>query len=314
MEWYPNRPQGPTVVCIGFFDGVHLGHQTLLRVARQQAAREGGQSLVLTFDRHPQEVLRGEKARRYLTPLEEKRLWLLHWGADALAVQPFTEEFSRLTPQEFVSQVLLAQCQARGVVVGADFRFGHRRSGTVEHLRQGGLRVTVVPPVSDGTHRISSTRIRRALLEGQVRQAARWLGRPYLLEGKVRPGSGLGRRLGFPTLNLTPSEEKLLPAFGVYIGLAMWEEGQAWGALNVGLRPTLGRDRSPQVEIHLLDFQGSLEGAWLRIFLMEHLRPERAFPSLEALREAIAADVERTRQWVAAEGERWLRRLEGMGW
>jgi riboflavin kinase/FMN adenylyltransferase len=314
VEWYPLRPQRPAVVTIGFFDGVHLGHQTLLRVARRRAVREGWVVVALTFDRHPAEVLEARDDFVYLTPPQEKLRWLRFYGAEHVAVQSFTESFSRLPPSVFVQEVLLEQCRARAVVVGRDFRFGHRRGGDVNQLRRWGeawgFSLTVVPPVSDGQQRISSRHIRRALVEGDVRRATRWLGRPYSLEGIVQRGKGLGREWGFPTLNLRVDERKCLPAYGVYIGYAVWSQGEAWGVLNIGLRPTVHRDRSPQVEVHLLDVQEELYDRSVQVFLLERLREERRFPDVEALRTAIAHDVARTKEWIADAGERWMRRLK----
>ncbi|HIE50362.1 MAG TPA: bifunctional riboflavin kinase/FAD synthetase [Armatimonadetes bacterium] len=292
--------QGPgTAVALGFFDGVHLGHQALLHRAQELAARHHLTSVALTFDLHPREVLGKTGPLVYLTPLEEKVDLLRAYGMERVEVIPFTSQFATLSGREFVVHYLVEGLGARFVVVGQDFAFGRGRSCRASDLkslgRPYGLQAEVLDEVRVSGQRVSSTAVRQALLTGEVTTAWQMLGRPYTLHGQVVSGRGGGRKLGFPTANLTVSERKLLPARGVYAVQVEWGDQRCWGALNYGCRPTLDGGQWI-LEVHVLDFEGNLYGQSLTLSLLRRLRRERRFPNVDALRQAIGHDVERVRE------------------
>ncbi|MEW6280600.1 MAG: riboflavin biosynthesis protein RibF [Candidatus Eremiobacterota bacterium] len=265
-------------VALGFFDGVHRGHRALL--SRADAA--------LTFRNHPAAVLRPDQPLEFLSTFEE-RVELL--GVPAIWCD-FTLEFARQAPGEFIQNVLIQRLDARRVVVGLSYRFGHRAAGTVETLREDGrFEVDVVPAVLEGGEVISSTRIRALLREGQVESANRLLGRPYRLTGVVQEGQRRGRELGAPTANLSLEPGKVVPAHGVYAVVASGHPGVA----NLGVRPTFGGG-APVLEVHLLDFEGDLYGRTLSVEFRDRIRGEQKFPDLDSLRGQIARDIEAARR------------------
>lgn len=300
----------PTAVALGNFDGIHLGHRQVITPVLTPCQTLSGERLrptVVTFSPHPQEFFTGQ-VRRLLTPLPEKVAQLRHMGLEQLVMLPFDRELAQLTPTEFVEIILLRQLQARCISVGADFRFGCRRSGTVADLQaiasRQGIEVTVVPlNLLDG-QRVSSSMIRQALQQGDIEQANRWLGRPYSLLGQVVKGEQLGRTIGTPTANLDISPQKFLPCDGVYAvtvhrcetsdQLPYAREAPLLGVMNVGLRPTVnGLGRT--IEVHLLDWSGDLYGQLLQVNFQAFLRPEAKFASLEALQQQIRRDCEKAR-------------------
>ncbi|MDI3316535.1 MAG: bifunctional riboflavin kinase/FAD synthetase [Bacillota bacterium] len=297
-------------IAIGAFDGVHLGHQELIRRAVERARTRGGEAVVLTFWPHPAYVLAPAGAPRLLTTREERARRLAALGVDALFEIPFSREIAGWPAERFVRELLVERLEARSVVVGYNFTFGRGAEGRPETLRrlgaESGFETVVVEPVRDDGQPVSSSRIRERLLQGDVREAARLLGRPFRLEGRVVAGDRRGHELGFPTANLELPEELIHPARGVY---AAWVEradgpggsgdGRRWPAVvNVGLRPTFG-GRRETVEAHLLDARVELYGAWLLVDLVDRLREERKFSGPEALRQQIAQDVEAARRRLA---------------
>ncbi|MDI3298158.1 MAG: bifunctional riboflavin kinase/FAD synthetase [Bacillota bacterium] len=303
-------------VAIGAFDGVHLGHRELIRRAVERARGEGGEAVALTFWPHPAYVLAPAGAPKLLTSREERARRIAALGVDALFEIPFSREIAAWPAERFVRELLVARLQVRTVVVGYNFTFGRGAEGRPETLRrlgeELGFETVVLEPVCDRGQPVSSSRIRALVEAGEVREAARLLGGPFRLEGRVVPGDRRGRALGFPTANLEPPEELLRPARGVYAGWAerLEQEGDDGGGsapraagrwravVNVGLRPTFD-GRRETVEAHLLDVQLDLYGARLAVDLVERLREERAFPSAEALRLQIAEDVEAARRRLA---------------
>jgi len=314
-------------VTVGFFDGVHRGHQALARRTVEHATAHGWSSAALTFFPHPREVLEGLGPFLYLTPLEEKKQWLRALGLDEVLAARFTPALAALTPQEFVAQVLCDTLSAQVLVVGPDFRFGARRAGDVGLLQtlapRWGFTVDVLDEVRAGERRLSSTGIRTALAAGDLPTVATYLGRPYTLTGTVVEGQRLGREIGFPTANLALDPRKLLPPDGVY-AVAVFRPGAepapgdplsllppTWGGpggppsphgpdprrgvLNIGRRPTVG-GTARTVEVHLLDFAGHLYGQTLTVAVLVRLREERKFPGLAELRAALAEDVRRARE------------------
>jgi len=281
-------------VAIGNFDGVHLGHRRLLETARARAATHRSLSVALTFEPHPAQVLRPSMAPPTLTPLPRKLELLEEAGMDAAVVLPFDLDYAATPAAEFVRRDLCARLGASDVVVGYDFTAGHERArvdALGEMLLACGIGLSVIQPVTAEGLTVSSTKVREFLLEGNVEGAGMLLGRPHDVEALVERGAGRGRRLGFATANLRP--EGLLPALGVYAARARMG-GRTFDAVcNVGVKPTVEESGPVGLEAHLLGHDGSdLYGERVRVEFVARIRPERRFPSLDALRAQIAADVE----------------------
>ncbi len=289
-----------TVVTVGSFDGVHRGHQAVLAEIVRRARARGLASLLVTFDPHPLEVVNPAAAPRLLTLPEEKREILAPLELDRVELLPFTREVSQLAPEEFVRRILRAGYGMQELVLGYDHGFGRGRSGDVDVVRrlgeQDGFAVDVVDAVRDGGQPISSTLIRTALAHGDLAAAERWLGHPYSLLGRVEPGTGRGRTIGIPTINLAlPEPRKLLPPDGVYAVWVWWRGARRGGMMNQGPRPTFGIE-TRGLEIHLFDFAGELYGEAVRVEWARRLRDVRAFPSREALVEQLGRDRQAARE------------------
>ncbi|AEG32954.1 riboflavin biosynthesis protein RibF [Thermus thermophilus SG0.5JP17-16] len=282
-------PKGPKVVAVGSFDGVHLGHQYLLRQALAEAKTLKEPLLVYTFDPPTKVFTRGEG---FLMDLQEKVEALRGVGVELILAVPFNEEFARRPPEAFLED--LRALQASRIYVGEDFRFGRGRAGGPEALERVAP-TRVVPLLSLGGEAVKSSRIRALLKEGKVEEARHLLGRPYGAYGVVVEGDRMGRRLGFPTANLAVHPLKVLPP-GVYAVEAEGAFGRYKGVANVGTRPTLGGEER-RLEVHLLGFAGELYGEEVRVRFLKRLREERRFPSLEALKAQIAQDVEAARAY-----------------
>ena len=291
-----------TVVTIGNFDGVHLGHRAILERVRQRARELGGQAVAVTFNPHPVKVLRPEVNLPLLTTQDQKLKLLADSGLDAVVVLPFTREFAALPAREFVRRYFSERLQAREVVVGHDYCFGRGREGNIELLREmgtiHGFTVQVVWAVEVQGAVVSSSLIRAMLRLGKVTEAGRLLGRSYGVAGRVVQGKGRGAKLlGVPTANiLTPNE--LLPASGIY---AVWvRRGEVIlpGVANIGTCPTFNNTEF-SLEVHLLEFSGDLYGEPLEVQFVARLREEQRFPSLEALAAQIHADINAARQALA---------------
>lgn len=292
------RDATPSAVTIGKFDGVHRGHQAVLERLAAEAA--GRRTVVVTFDRHPASVLSPETAPEPLLSVEQKTEALLEAGVDLVVVAPFTPEFAALSADEFVDQVLVAGLSAEVVLVGADFRYGSRGSGTVESLREagerGGFAVALVDDVCehDGT-RISSTGIRGMLATGLTTQATEVLGRPHRIRSLVVHGHQRGRDLGYPTANLAHDAEGYIPADGVY---ACWLHvgGDRYGAaVSIGNNPTFGDVPEKTVEAHAIDAHLDLYDRVVELEFIEYIRPMRKFSSGDALAAQMGADELRIR-------------------
>lgn len=282
-------PKGPKVVAVGSFDGVHLGHQYLLRQALSEAKTLKEPLLVYTFDPPTKVFTRGEG---FLMDLQEKVEALRGVGVELILAVPFNEEFARRPPEDFLED--LRALQASRIYVGEDFRFGRGRAGGPEALERVAP-TRVVPLLSLGGEAVKSSRIRALLKEGKVEEARHLLGRPYGAYGVVVEGDRMGRRLGFPTANLAVHPLKVLPP-GVFAVEAEGAFGRYKGVANVGTRPTLGGEER-RLEVHLLGFAGELYGEEVRVRFLKRLREERRFPSLEALKAQIAQDVEAARAY-----------------
>jgi riboflavin kinase/FMN adenylyltransferase len=284
-----------SVLAIGNFDGIHLGHQAILRAAVDRAHETNAVATALTFDPPPLKVLRPESAPLRLSTNAQRMDWFRFGGLEAAVVLPFTLELSKLSPEEFVEQILVRGLRVRAVLVGENFRFGHKQAGDVDLLRElgakHGFEVVVIPPVVDHGEVVSSTLLRRKIAAGDVTHAGRLLGRPFVLTGEVVSGTGTGRRFTFPTLNLVP-EQELLPARGVYITRTQIEghTRRYRSVTNIGVRPTFNGSKLC-VETHLLDFHGEATPKRIAVHFWKRLREERKFSGPEELREQIARDI-----------------------
>lgn len=303
------RPPGVrgTVATVGTFDGVHLGHRAILRETIRRAETRDLPSLLVTFDRHPLEIVRPEDAPPLLTTGAEKTEALAQEGPTYVAYLPFTRALSRYEPAAFVRRVLLDRFRVRTLVIGPDHGFGRSRAGdlsTLERLAdRWGFEVYVVPEVRVDGEPVSSTRARRLLRAGRVEEAARILGRPYALRASVVRGEGRGRDLGFPTANLRPPEpRKLLPADGIYAVRAGVGRELRRGLLHLGPRPTFA-GAAPSVELYLLDFEGELYGRAVHVEFLVRLRGVRAFESPQALVAQMERDREAALRWFRARDE-----------
>lgn len=289
----------PLHVAIGVFDGLHIGHQAVLQRAIDAAHREGGDVGLISFDPHPIRVIAPNKAPvALLTPLTHKQTIAARLGIDVFAPLRFDAAMATLEAEKFLS--LLTSADIRTIAVGEDWRFGHNRSGDIHFLnRQAtalGFQLEPVPPVMWEGDRISSTRIRQALHDGNLEDVAHMLGRPWTIRGIVMQGQQIGRTLGFPTANLLP-EDVQLPPRGVWVATVDTADGATHPAVaNLGTRPTVDGSQL-RLEIHLLDAQRDLYGQPLEARFLAHLRPEKSFASLEELRSAIAHDVATAKQW-----------------
>jgi riboflavin kinase/FMN adenylyltransferase len=290
-------PPGPVAIAIGVFDGVHVGHQALIRQTGEGAKQLRGRALAATFDPLPIQALAPGAPPSALSDIGDRSRLLHAAGADDVVVFHFTKEFAALTADEFVRR-LVAAGQVRQIFVGEDFQFGHDRGGNVRTLAAAGaendFEVVVATQVKDGGGVVSSTRIRNALLVGDVTVAARLLGRPYSVKGKVVHGAKRGRALGFPTINLAVPPERLLPRDGIYAMSVRVRDAEVTAAASLGVRPTFGGgDRT--LEAYLLDWKGDVYGDTIEAAFVKRLRDELRFASAEELTEQIARDVEATR-------------------
>ncbi|MEB3222801.1 MAG: bifunctional riboflavin kinase/FAD synthetase [Candidatus Sericytochromatia bacterium] len=297
----PDAPRG-AVIAIGTFDGVHRGHRRLIAEAVALAEARGVPAYVFTFVEHPRSVLRPESPVSLLTPWDEKLCRLEGNGLAGVFATHFTQAFSKLTPEAFVREVLVAQLAVTAVVTGFNFRFGHRQAGTPERLvelgAEYGFPVTVVPPVEDDAGVISSSRLRALVEVGEVGMAGGLLGYAYTLRGEVVHGDKRGRTIGFPTANVAVPVDKLLPAFGVYACWAHMGSERFPAVLNVGKRPTFDGVRL-QVEAHLLEGGQDLYGQTLALELVSRLRGEQAFAGVDALVAQIGHDCDAARAQLA---------------
>jgi riboflavin kinase / FMN adenylyltransferase len=288
---------GESATTVGFFDGVHRGHQAVIGRVAEVARDRGIRPVVVTFDRHPREILTPGKVPLLLTSLRRKAGLIESMGIETMVVLEFTEEFSRWPPEAFVERVLAVGLRTGHAVVGANFTFGHRAAGNLEVLsRLGsihGFQVEGVALLDLDGRSISSTSIRETLGAGDLEWPEKALGRRYVVEGTVVSGAGRGKGLGFPTANLLTPSGIQLPGRGVYAGRALLDEGSWPAAVNVGINPTFGGEPL-HVEAHLLDFDGDLLGRVLAVEFWQRLRDEQRFDSAEELARQIAEDVGRT--------------------
>jgi riboflavin kinase / FMN adenylyltransferase len=294
----------PTVLTLGVFDGLHLGHQLIAQTVVERARAVGAVPTVITFDPHPRAVLHPESAPPLLQTFDQKIEALGVLGVEQTIVVRFTEEFARVRAEEFLRDVVGERLQAREVYLGRGFAFGYRREGDIGLLRRVserlGFHADEVPEVCLRGRRISSSRVRALLSEGRVNLARRMLGRPYGVEGRVVHGAERGRTLGFPTANLRP-ENRVIPRGGVYVTATLIEGRWRRSVTNVGTRPTFEHDADPSVETYVMDWSGDLYGDVVRTRFLHRLRDERRFASLDELKTQIDRDARRAARYFERE-------------
>ncbi len=290
------------VTAIGNFDGVHLGHRAILQAAIDRARAAGGTAFALTFDPLPAKVLTPARAPQLILAPDDKPELLRLSGIDGVIVLDFTLELSRLSPRDFVRDCLRGKIGAREVVVGHSVSFGHNRAGNaavmVELGRELGFDTTVVGPVKIGGIKVSSTKVRELIVAGDLRGAARLLGRYHSLSGRVVRGRGRGRTLGFPTANLA-SETECIPPDGVYATRVILGDRAYPSITNIGMRPTFS-ESARTIEAHIFDFARDIYGTRIKIELIERIRPERKFDNADALKAQITLDLNKAREIISA--------------
>jgi riboflavin kinase/FMN adenylyltransferase len=303
LDSCPEFPEG-SVITIGNFDGVHRGHRAIIEHVIREATSEGRSSVIVTFDKHPAEFLRPDRAPCRLCTPERKIEFLSQLGADYLLVLEFNQELADLEPKAFVEEILVGKLNVKKVVVGRNFRFGRNRKGSlallVEIGQEKGFQAREEELVSLQGFDISSTRVRSAIAHGDVEWAALALGRDHSITGQVQQGDRRGQSLGYPTMNVEPPERICLPGYGVYVGWAVIRSKRYPAAINVGRRPTFNTDGRVLVEAHLIDFEGGdTYGEEIEIGFSKWLRGEYRFADVDELVEQIGRDVEEVRKAVA---------------
>lgn len=284
------------VVALGNFDGVHIGHQRLIRKMVDYAHDKGAAAVVFTFHPHPLQVLFPDKAPRLLISPERKIKLISRLGVDALLMTPFTRELAQMSPESFIEDVLCKQLRNEAVFVGFNFTFGHRGAGTPSLLQKFGeklgFQVQVLPPIKLGETIISSSEVRRALEEGNIGKAQSYLGYYPVLEGRVVLGDRRGQKIGFPTANLDIGTNVLTPARGVYVARVKVRDEIYDGVVNIGVKPTFGQNLTTTIEVHILEFTQVIYGECIEISLLDRIRNEKRFSSVTELVSQIERDIE----------------------
>jgi riboflavin kinase / FMN adenylyltransferase len=286
------------VVTIGNYDGLHLGHQAIIKRVIELARKGKGEAVVLTFEPHPVKFLHPELQIPLITPSRKKMLLLAQFGVDITIDLPFTEDIARMSAKEFIQEIVQRRIAPRQVVVGFNFTFGKGRTGTSGELKKIGeslgFKVEIIPPFYVDGEVVSSTRIRELITRGDIREANRMLGSTFFMLGKVIHGHARGKGLGFPTANLEITQD-LYPNEGVYAATVMVDERRYDGVVNIGTNPTFG-DEQLAVEVFLFDYQGDLYGKELQVALVDKLRNEQTFSSPELLVRQIEKDIQRAKE------------------
>lgn len=299
--------QRPTVLTLGVFDGLHLGHQLIIRTVVERARETGAVPTAITFDPHPRAVLHPESAPPLLQTLDQKVEGFGGLGIQQTIVVRFDDEFAQTRAEDFLCDVVKDRLHAKEVYLGRGFAFGHNREGNIELLRRVsqelGFFADEVPEVQFRSQRVSSSKVRGLLSEGKVNLARRLLGRPYGVEGRVERGAERGAGLGFPTANLHP-RNRVVPKNGVYVTGTLIDGEWRRSVTNVGVRPTFGADAEPSVETFVLNWAGDLYGDVVRVRFLHRLRDERKFGSIEELKAQIERDVKRAASYFERGGSR----------
>lgn len=295
------------VIALGFFDGVHLGHGALMKRAVERARELGVESMALTFDRHPDELTKGQPVPLLNTNEERAEIIKRHFNIDKVAFLPFDREMMRMPWGRFLEDILIERMGAAHLVAGHDFCFGYKGEGTAplleERCRELGIGCDIIPKVEMEGITVSSTYIRSLVAEGDVERAAEFLGYRHFISGRTKRGRGIGSKELFATANIPLPEGILAPARGVYV-TRVSVNGKLFDAVtNVGVNPTVAENGGPVIESHLIDFSGELYGSDLRVYFYKYIRPEQKFESIDALRAQIGRDIETSRRYLAAHRE-----------
>ena len=295
----PYHGGSKTFLSIGNFDGVHKGHQQLLKRLVRLAKENRALATVITFSPHPLEVLFPEKPfLRIMDPSQKERI-LESTGVDILTIVPFTSQLAKMSPDTFTTEFLMKLFPLAGLIIEENFRFGHQRIGSVSDFKRilppHGISVEVIPPLTENGARVSSSRIRDLIRDGNVREAGELLTRPFQIEGPVIDGERRGRRIGFPTINILPPQGRVLPPNGVYATVTKIQGKKYPGVSYIGSRPTFGRGQII-LETHLFDFDGDLYGLMAEVSFIEHLRGEKSFSGPQELIQSIRQDSEQSRR------------------
>ncbi|WP_118950266.1 bifunctional riboflavin kinase/FAD synthetase [Taibaiella helva] len=291
------------VVTIGSFDGVHHGHKVILSEVVKAARAVNGESILITFEPHPRKIIHPEQPLGLLTSPEQKIALITAEGIDHVVVVPFTRDFSMMSAAEYVADFLLKNFKPHTIIIGYDHRFGHSREGNIDLLKQmlpGTVKVIEIPAQLIEDAAVSSTKIRNALLKGNVAEAGEMLERSYSFSAMVVHGDKIGRTIGYPTANLQPVyPDILVPGIGIYAVGVTWKGKQYKGMMSIGYRPTVTEEKKITCEVNILDFNEDLYGQVLTIQFLHYIRGEEKFASLDALKEQIARDEVRTRELLA---------------
>lgn len=284
-----------TILTLGTFDGVHVGHRTIIEKVIEEGKKKNLESIVLTFFPHPRMVLQQDDSLRLLNTIDEKAELLEKLGLDTLIVHPFSQEFSRLTAEEFVKDVLVNQLNISKIIIGYDHRFGRNRTATIDDLVEFGkeyhFEVEQIPAEVIDNNSVSSTKIRKALESGDIKLANSYLSHPYFLTGTVVEGKQLGRKLNFPTANLKINESyKLIPKIGVYVVEAKVDHIIYKGMMSIGYNPTVTENQKITIEVNLFDFDQTIYGKEVRVYLLDRIRDEEKFDSVETLKLQLEKD------------------------
>jgi len=292
------------IVTTGTFDGVHIGHSKILERLKKSCIQEKGESVLITFHPHPRLVLFPENNDLRLFNSQDEKLELLEKaGLDHVIIHPFTREFSRTSSLEFVRDILVNQIGVHKLIIGYNHHFGRNREGSFESLQEYAhvydFKLEEIPAEEVDHVNVSSTKIRNAIMEGEIAKANSFLNHPYGLRGKVVPGEKIGRELGFPTANIIPDDKyKLIPKDGAYAVMVKSAGQNFAGMMNIGFRPTVGGSKSRSIEVHLLNFEGDLYDQSTEVAFVQRLRDERSFENLEELRKQLTLDSNKTRELV----------------
>ena len=284
-----------SVISIGTFDGVHVGHQQIIHRLVDTARKNDLQALVLTFFPHPRMVIQNDANIKLINTIDEKAKQLEQLGVDHLVVKEFTKSFSRLTALEYVRDILVNKLKVKHIIVGYDHHFGRNRTANINELKEFGafydFEVTEIEPQEVDDVAVSSTKIRSAILKGNIPTANKFLGYNFMLTGTVIKGKGLGKTLDFPTANIQiEAAYKLIPKHGVYVVKSQIKGVEVFGMMNIGKNPTVSEGNQTKIEVHFFDFSANLYGAVLKIELLDHLRSEIKFPNIEALKLQLEKD------------------------
>ena len=293
----------PTVVTIGTFDGVHIGHQKIIARLINTGKDEGLQSVILTFFPHPRMVLQKDSNIKLINTIDERHDILDDLGLDYLLIKKFTQEFSRLSAEDFVKQILVDRLKVKKVIIGYDHRFGRNRNADINDLIDFGIKynfeVEEISAQDINDVSVSSTKIRNAIVEGNISKANAYLGYNFMLKGHVTKGKGIGRQLNFPTANIVIKEDyKIIPKQGSYIVSAVIEDAVVYGMMNIGMNPTVNGNMQT-IEVHFFDFDKDIYNEDIQIDLIERIRDEEKFESVEALKLQLAKDKETALDYIA---------------